>query len=90
MVPPPPSPASGAGLNTLLRQMPETYRAQFPQLSVDIHVYNDDPKRRFVMVSGKRYHEGDTLAEGPRIRAIVPEGMVLEWQGQRVVYGLTR
>jgi len=43
-----------------------------------------------VMINGKRYREGDTLAEGPRLIAIVPEGMVLDWQGQQVLYAIAR
>ncbi len=91
---PPPSPAAPPVQDQppadqqALREMPESYRANFPAFSVDVHAYNSSPQRRFVLVNGKRYHEGDTLAEGPRIVAIVPEGMVLEWQGQRVLYAI--
>ncbi len=70
--------------------MPENYRANFPAFTVDVHVYNRDPRRRFVMINGKRYHEGDTLAEGPRILAIVAEGIVFDWQGQQVLYAMSR
>ena len=63
-----------------LQEMPENFRAGFPALTVDVHVYNSDPQRRFVLVGGKRYHEGDTLAEGPRIVSIVPDGLVFDWQ----------
>ena len=77
-----------AGQEQPLREMPESFRANFPAFTVDVHAYNNNPQRRFVMVSGKRYHEGDTLAEGPRIVAIVPNGMVLDWQGQQVLYAI--
>lgn len=70
--------------------MPSTYRAEFPALSVDVHVYNADPQRRFVLINGKRYREGDPLAEGPRLAEIVPDGMVVDWRGERVVYTLNR
>lgn len=85
---PPPSP-SIAGLRRL-KDMPSTYRAEFPALSVDVHVYNADPQRRFVLINGKRYREGDPLAEGPRLAEIVPDGMVVDWRGERVVYTLNR
>jgi len=71
-----------------LREMPENYRANFPSFAVDVHAYNSNPQRRFVLIGGKRYHEGDTMAEGPRIVGIVPEGMVLDWQGQQVLYAI--
>ena len=71
-----------------LREMPENYRANFPSFAVDVHAYNSNPQRRFVLIGGKRYHEGDTMAEGPRIVGIVPEGLVLDWQGQQVLYAI--
>jgi len=71
-----------------LREMPEEFRANFPAFTVDVHAYNDNPRQRFVIISGKRYHEGDTLAEGPRVIGIVPDGIVLDWQGQQVLYAI--
>jgi general secretion pathway protein B len=76
------------GQQRQLREMPENYRANFPSFAVDVHAYNSNPQRRFVLIGGKRYHEGDTMAEGPRIIGIVPEGMVLDWQGQQVLYAI--
>jgi general secretion pathway protein B len=81
-----PPPAASDTAQHSLKQMPESYRANFPAFSVDVHAYNDDPQRRFVLIDGKRYREGDTLAQGPRLVGIVPEGLVLEWQGQQVLY----
>ncbi len=72
-----------------LREMPENFRANFPAFTVDVHAYNSNPQRRFVLIGGKRYHEGDTMAEGPRIIGIVPEGLVLDWQGQQVLYAIS-
>jgi general secretion pathway protein B len=70
------------------REMSPSYRAEFPALSVDVHVYNDDPQRRFVILNGKRYREGDTLAEGPKLVGIVANGVVFDWRGERVLYSL--
>lgn len=71
------------------KEMPPAYRADFPALVIDVHVYNADPQRSFVIVNGKHYRAGDTLAEGPRIDEIVPEGMVLDWRGEKVLYALS-
>lgn len=84
-----PAAAPPAAADHQLQEMPENFRAGFPAISVDVHVYNSDPQRRFVLIGGKRYHEGDTLAEGPRIAGIVPEGIVFDWQGQRVLYAIS-
>jgi len=93
-VPPPPTSAQeqiqqAPTEQRQLREMPENFRANFPAFTVDVHAYNNNPQRRFVLISGKRYHEGDTMAEGPRIVSIVPEGLVLDWQGQQVLYAIS-
>ena len=71
-----------------LREMPPDYRADFPALTVEVHVF--EPDRRFVMVNGRRYGEGERLAEGPQILEIVRSGIVLEYRGEKVLYPLGR
>jgi len=56
-----------------------------PDLHLDIHVYSTQPAERFVFVNMRKYHEGDTLSEGPSIERITPDGAVLNQQGQRFV-----
>ncbi len=72
------------------REMPPDYRADFPALKVEIHVYEKQAQRRFVMVNGRKYREGERLAEGPSLVEIVPDGMVLEYRGEKVLYTLGR
>jgi general secretion pathway protein B len=54
-----------------------------PDLRMDLHVYSRNAKDRFVFINGKRYHEGDTTAEGAMIESITDEGAVLTAHGQR-------
>ncbi|WP_295687948.1 general secretion pathway protein GspB [uncultured Nevskia sp.] len=82
---PVPTPASAASVQRL-KDMPPAYRAEFPPISIDVHVYNDNPQRRFVLINGRRYREGDALSEGPRIAQIVPEGIVFDWRNEQVLY----
>jgi general secretion pathway protein B len=72
------------------REMPPDYRADFPALKIEIHVYEKSPQQRFVMVNGKRYREGERLNEGPQLVEIVPDGLVLEFRGEKVLYTLGR
>lgn len=88
--PPPPAADQAPPQQRQLTEMPENFRANFPAFTVDVHAYNSDPRRRFVLIGGKRYREGDTLTEGPRIIGIVAEGIVFEWQGQQVLYAISR
>ncbi len=54
---------------------------QLPELHLDIHVYAQQPASRFVFVNMNKYREGATLTEGPRVKEITPEGVVLEQSG---------
>jgi general secretion pathway protein B len=56
---------------------------QLPELHLDIHVYSDQPADRFVFINMGKYKEGDTLNEGPAVREIRPDGVVLEHGGTR-------
>ena len=52
-----------------------------PDLNIDIHVYSAQPVDRFVFINMNQYRENATLAEGPLLREITPEGAVLEYGG---------
>jgi len=54
-----------------------------PDLHLDIHVWSEQPRGRFVYVNTMKYREGDELAEGPRVASIVQNGVVLEHNGRR-------
>jgi general secretion pathway protein B len=72
------------------REMPPDYRADFPALKIEIHVYEKARAQRFVMINGRKYREGERLSEGPQLVEIVPEGIVLEYRGEKVLYTLGR
>lgn len=50
-------------------------------LHLDIHVYSNEPEDRFVFVNMTKHREGSTLAEGPVLREITHDGVILEHQG---------
>ncbi|MGQ0699782.1 MAG: general secretion pathway protein GspB [Panacagrimonas sp.] len=84
---PAPKVASGP---ILLRDMPSDYRSAFPQLRVDVHVYDADRARRWALINGKKYLEGSTLAEGPRVAQITAEGIVFDYRGMTTLFPLNR
>lgn len=53
---------------------------QLPDMHLDIHVYSGAPDDRFVFVNMAKYKENATLSEGPVVKEITPEGVVLEHQ----------
>jgi general secretion pathway protein B len=56
-----------------------------PDLHLDVHVYATKPTERFVYINMRKYREGATLAEGPRVERIRRDGVVLSYRGLRFV-----
>lgn len=66
--------------------LPFAMRKALPPLSLSMHVYTADPKQRFVILDGTRMVEGDTTSDSVTLREIRPNGVVLEFQGQRFFF----
>ena len=73
-----------------LKEMPADYRNNFPAIRVDVHVYDEQPAARFVMINGRRYREGEVLSEGPRIVSIEEDGIVFNYRNADVLYTIAR
>lgn len=73
-----------------LREMPSTYRANFPTLRIEVHVHNADPAKRWFLLGGTRFVEGVDLPEGPRVVEITPKGVIFNYRGETVLYPLDR
>lgn len=58
-----------------------TGKMQIAELHLDIHVYSDAPADRFVFINMVRHQENSRLAEGPVVREITPEGVILDHLG---------
>ena len=56
-------------------------RLTLPDLHVDIHVYSEAPKDRFVFINMTKHNEGSRLAEGPVVEEITTDGVVLNQNG---------
>jgi len=54
-----------------------------PTLRLELHAYAERPSDRFVFINGRKYVEGDRLADGPELLSIAPNGAVLRHLGQR-------
>lgn len=54
---------------------------QLPELHIDIHVFADEPAERFVFINMKKHRENSQLAEGPVVREITEQGVILEHRG---------
>jgi general secretion pathway protein B len=54
---------------------------QVPELHVDIHVFSDEPGERFVFINMNKYREQSRLSDGPLVREITRDGVVLDQDG---------
>jgi len=64
-------------------EMSLEFRSTFTPPHLDVHVYADEPGRRFILVDLKKYREGDTLQSGAVLEKILPDGILLNYQGTR-------
>ncbi len=77
-----PSSVSSDDLHPTLQEIRARGALNLPELHLDIHVYSDEPKDRFVFINMSKLREGSQLAEGPVVAEITPDGVVLGHQGQ--------
>lgn len=68
---------------TPISELPAAATAGLPELSVDLHIYAEDPAKRAVFINGRRYVQGAQIAEGPVVEEITREGAVLKHRGRR-------
>ena len=59
------------------------FRGGYNKPRLDVHVYDEEPSRRFILIDLKRYVEGDTLKDGAKLEKIMPGSIQLYHQGAR-------
>lgn len=52
------------------------------ELHLDIHVFSDNPSDRFVFINMDKHREGSRIDEGPVVKEITPDGVILDYQGR--------
>jgi general secretion pathway protein B len=67
----------------LLQQMPPEIQRAIPPMAVTIHVYSPQESQRILFINNHEYHQGSLIEGGARVEAIVPDGVVLSYQGER-------
>ena len=87
--PAPAKPAVGTSIAPdlpLYYELPYNVRKDLPDLTISVHVYSAVPAQRFVIIDGERRVEGDTVQDGLTLHEIRPDGIVLEFRGQKFFY----
>lgn len=66
-----------------LHGMSAEFQQAVPAMTVNIHVYAPDKSHRILYINNRAYRGGDEIPGGVRVEEIVPEGVILQFQGQR-------
>ncbi len=75
-----PEESRAAGDLTKLR-LTRDQQASVPTFSMTVHVFEANQSRRFVLINGLKYRDGEKTREGLVVEQIVPDGVVLSHQG---------
>ena len=77
----PPAPAASVQILPSANQLRLNGTLQMAELHLDIHVYSDAPADRFVFINMTKHRENSQLIEGPLVKEITREGVILSYQG---------
>lgn len=69
-----------------LKDLPDSPRNNLSQYEVNVHVFDDDPKRRFVLINMGKYKEGERIANnGPLVEEITRNGVIVDYGNGRAL-----
>lgn len=66
-----------------MRALPAEVLEELPELNISGHLYSSVPGISFVLINGRRYHQGERLASGGAVESINPHGVVINYEGIR-------
>lgn len=76
-----PSAPPNSGILPTIHTLRANGTIALPELHLDIHVYSEIPADRFVFINMSKQREKSQLTEGPVVKEITPEGVVLDHRG---------
>lgn len=69
-----------------LKDLPESPRNNLSQYEINVHVFDDDPERRFVLINMSKYKEGERIANnGPLVEEITRNGIIVDYGNGRAL-----
>ncbi|MEO8523336.1 MAG: general secretion pathway protein GspB [Caldimonas sp.] len=82
------SPAPSASERIFTRaELPEAIRRELPNIAFGGASYSGDKASRMVILNGRVFHEGDTVAPGLVLKQVKQKGAVLAYKGYRYEIG---
>jgi len=80
--PPAATPAPAADPLPLLNELPYSIRRKFPKLKINVYVYSNDPRERFMIVDMVRFQEGQKITDKIVLKEIRPDDFVVSFSGK--------
>jgi general secretion pathway protein B len=82
--------AISSGRTYALNDLPAEVRRALPDFKISGHAYGQEAPTRVVRINEKILQEGQDLAPGLRLEEIVPEGVIMSYNGLRFRVGLNQ
>jgi len=64
-------------------RLPKDVAKRLPAFVMSAHIYDEGPSKRFVLINGLKTREGEESREGITVESILPDGVVLRFEGHR-------
>jgi hypothetical protein len=64
-------------------RLPLEVEGRLPAFFVTAHIYDPVPDKRFVVINSLKYTQGETTREKLKVEEILPDGVVLGFEGNR-------
>ncbi|MCU0835299.1 MAG: general secretion pathway protein GspB [Chromatiaceae bacterium] len=64
-------------------RLPPDVEARAPAFLMTVHVYDEDPAKRFVLINALKTKEGERTREGLVLEEVLPNGAVLSFNGHK-------
>ena len=64
-------------------QLPVSVRDELPKITINTHIYSNDPATRIASINGSINHEGDMVTKSLTLEEITENGVVLNYKGLR-------
>jgi general secretion pathway protein B len=75
------APANNAQTTPNIATLSAELRQQLPAMKLSMHVYANEPAKRFAIMDGARINEGSVVGQG-LVQRISPEGVIISINGQ--------
>lgn len=75
---------NSSGIPTLY-ELPFAARRALPEITVTMHMFSDDPERRFALINGVRVQDGQALDGGVEVVRVLPNGVQVRFESTEFI-----